>query len=122
MDIRNVQNIVTATLTEGGVTLDIITFDQPQRGYAVASGGSERKVSTAHFNVKDVLRYIGDHHYELTNVGAHLGTWVDGGLVYLDVTTVIDTLAEALPTATARGELAIYDLANQRTIRTAVVK
>ena len=45
-----------------------------------------------------------------------IGGWVDDGIVYLEVSDIIKSKSVALELAEARGEKAIYDFANAKTI------
>lgn len=63
--------------------------------------------STQHF--LDILRDQQAKHYDKK---LFLGGWVNpkNGLVYIDISTAIDTKNEAILFARSRGELAIYDM------------
>jgi hypothetical protein len=45
-----------------------------------------------------------------------IGGWVDEGIVYLEVSDIIKSFPVALELAEARGEKAIYDFANAKSI------
>ena len=45
-----------------------------------------------------------------------IGGWVDDGIVYLEVSDIIKSKSVALELAEARGEKAIYDFANAKSI------
>ena len=86
-------------------------------GYAV--GGAHWKVFTManeilSFNVfKSQMERLSANSIDSSQV---IGGWVDEGIVYLEVSDIIKSKSVALELAKARGEKAIYDFANAKSI------
>ena len=87
-------------------------------GYAVG-GGKDCKVFTManeilSFNVfKSEMERLSANSIDASQV---IGGWVDDGIVYLEVSDIIKSFPVALELAEARGEKAIYDFANAKSI------
>jgi len=88
-------------------------------GYAVG-GGKDCKVFTManeilSFNVfKSEMERLASSSVDASQV---IGGWVDDdGIVYLEVSDIIKSFPVALELAEARGEKAIYDFANAKSI------
>lgn len=63
--------------------------------------------------VETIARFIQQAPY--TDRGTYIGTWVDGGTLYLDVVDLIENTATAIAVAAERGEKAIYNLGTEAT-------
>lgn len=62
--------------------------------------------------VADTLEWFAHKHADiLESHVTFLGTWIDGGRVYLDVSQHVVKREDALALGRARGELAIWDCA-----------
>jgi hypothetical protein len=105
---------------QGGVTISV-RGEVPKKGFAVAGIGATEKVIEA-VTLKDVREYMRANKAILAEPRRFLGAWVSDGKTYLDVPEIIPDRDEALKTATARGELAIYDLGAGAEISTGVVR
>lgn len=57
-----------------------------------------------------VRDYMAKHRARLDPPDAHLGGWADSGRVYLDISVVKPTLAEAVEVAKANDQLGVFDL------------
>lgn len=93
----NAEQITLNTLVNGGgsycwnhthATFDCVNAGLP---YYILSlhPELERVISLDVFCIDDVARYIFDNHDTLMQGKHVLGTWVDDGNVYLDVSTII---------------------------------
>lgn len=108
-------SVVKRSLSNGGATIYTPTGLAAGGGYALAIANSpEEKFSE--LTVDIVTDYI-ERNYDsfLKNEGYFLGTWLNEGTWYLDVSELIigeDKKDEALKLAKQRGEKAIYDLYN----------
>jgi hypothetical protein len=105
---------------QGGVTISV-RGETPKAGFAVAGIGASEKVVEA-VTLRDVQDYMRANKAILAEPRRYLGAWVSDGKTYLDTPEIIPDRDEALKTATARGELAIYDLAAGEEISTGVVR
>jgi hypothetical protein len=100
--------VVTHTLNNGGGTfnaaLQPINFSD---GYMVAMTGVE--IPVAGFNEESIQAFLGTAN--LSSPGALLGTWVNDGTVYLDITMHFTGLSRAMQTGLDFEQQAIYDCA-----------
>lgn len=115
-DRATAEEIAARTLRDGGATVSVKTLDSPRHGYAVALPYCGR-VLLASDHDGSLWRLIGDYVSEyraqLAPTGHYLGTWLPGdGFIHLDVVEVVHDLPDALTRASARGEVAVYDLHN----------
>jgi hypothetical protein len=102
----------------GGAT---ITLDgsQPTEGYAFApSKTTERKIRMEDWKPEDVDNFVDDNWVALQRRGNHLGLWVDGGYVYIDVSQVGPAARATINAAQAAEQLGVFDLGNFVTIET----
>lgn len=101
---------------EGGTVAAIVGQRVPASGYVVGQFGvklteaGEDLVKVTEEWVASVLPKVA------FTSGLYLGIWVHEGVTYLDVVRIYSEIVPAFADANARGELAIYDLANGRTI------
>ena len=111
------QALMTGAREDGGATVDPATGHAPAGGYMVGAAGR----GTVLHNLDSVAIAAAWVSRTLPRLapGECLGSWVDGGLVYLDVSANLANLADALDLAQRTGELAIWDVAAAREIRTA---
>lgn len=101
-----------ATLANGGVTINL-AGQQPSSGYAFPpSKSSEVTVPVEQFTPDVIAQYISAHKRELEDPDNYLGTWIDNGLVYLDISQVLDDEQEAFKRATDSNQIAMWDIAN----------
>ena len=109
------QEIFDSVHKTGGATYRPFSRQTP-RGYMVSRKGTEEKYRG--FNVHHLLRYEADHRTMLTcSPDLYVGIWVDNGTTYLDLSVAIPDRHVAIAFAKAQGQLAIYDIANNETIR-----
>jgi len=74
----------------------------PKKGYAV---GKKSREIEGRLTLKDVTTYLEEHQ----GPDDYLGLWRSDGTVYLDTTIIVDTKEEALETAIAHRQIAVYD-------------
>lgn len=83
----------------------------PEGGYMVALKGHERIISVANFTSIEVAKYLEEHSKLLMeNPHLYLGTWVNEGQVYLDLSENIKDLDAALQAGREREQLAIFNI------------
>lgn len=112
------ENTVSRSISNGGATIYTTTGLAAAGGYAIAIANSPEE-KYGDLTVDIVKAYI-EKNYDnyLKNEGYFLGTWLNEGTWYLDVSELIvggpslSKKVEALRLAKDRGELAIYDLYN----------
>ena len=98
------------TKKNGGVTINL-NGDMPTSGYALAEKKTtELSVPIEKFTQDTLDKYVQDHYNELNLPNRHLGTWVDNGKVYMDVSSVYKNFNEAMSKAEQAQQLAIFDL------------
>ena len=103
-------------LDEGGVTISL-DGESPTDGFAFApSKTTEQRIPLATFKPEDVDHYLDRHWDQLERKGAHLGLWVEGDYVFLDVSKVGKPTAATLKAAQEAQQLAVYDLGNHDTV------
>jgi hypothetical protein len=113
-------------VTKGGGTFAPYSFRSTDHatGYFVALGGYERKLPLTGCNTKDrriVQEGIEAYAYAFFGYGKpgwarFVGTWIEGGELYLDITEHTSDLGLAINLAEQRNQLGFYDIANQQTI------
>ena len=104
-------SVVEDTLKDGGLTIKPFTGEKPSGGYMVALQGYELKVPVSEFFTGIVADYIGEHAQKLmSNPALCLGTWVNEGIVYLDLSENVPNREKALELGRERSQLAIFNL------------
>ncbi|WP_394359897.1 hypothetical protein [Amycolatopsis sp. SB7-3] len=98
---------------DGGFTIDPTTGVTPCTGFAVSVHPQYEHVIDAPVTADDLAAYLTRHASILHVAGRAFGGWhnPDTGRVYLDVSIVVPTLAEALDHGRAARQLSVYDLA-----------
>lgn len=107
MNIKELKKYIALT---GGATLDAYTGSVAllHNGYMVSVKGYERKLRLSNLNNRLLGRYVKIAKQQ----NAFIGLWLDEGVLYIDISVCISDLHEAIITATANEQLAIYDLKN----------
>ena len=102
------QRLLDGARRDGGATLDPSTGVAPADGYMVGIAGRGTVLhdlgSTA-----TAAAWVARTLTELAP-GECLGSWLDDGLIYLDVSVNVDDLETAATLARETGELAIWDV------------
>ena len=84
------------------------------RGFMVSLPGCEHKCPLDNTDVAD---YVDRNAEALKVPGNYFGGWVEDGVLFLDVSRNVATLAEALELGRQWGQLAVYDLDNGQCLR-----
>lgn len=79
------------------------------QGYGVAYEGFEEKISLDNFNQDFVTQFVMKHKERLKDENTFVGTWIDEDFVYLDLSEVVDSLAEAQKIGIKRNQFAVFD-------------
>jgi len=134
-------NEAAIALTEkfGGATMPVeITMDewaeyeksiidgpQPTTGYAVATAVPGTQVAAADFmdrerGVAAIEKFLTDNVDHFADPKNHLGVWnnQENGMVYLDVTEVVDSKEEAVRLGAERNQISVWDFENSEEIQT----
>jgi hypothetical protein len=103
----------------GGITIDWRTGRQPAAGFAVApSKATERRIALAGFSAEHVSEYVREFRRLLELPGMCLGARVKEGIVYLDVSLVVEDAVTAAAIAADADQFAIRCLHESRSIPT----
>jgi len=115
------------TIFNGGSSTSTKTFKSPTSGYMV--GGYSHEFSLPKDDdSNEMFRRFSDAfswYYSLCHdvlsqsdkSEAFIGTWVEGHFIVFDVSMQFDSLEEAMQVAKAKGERAIYDVAEGKEIK-----
>ena len=100
------------TLKQGGCSIQPYYGGKtPEGGYMVALQGHERIISVENFTSIEVVKYLEEHSKLLMeNPHLYLGTWVNEGKVYLDLSENVQDLSVALQRGKERNQLAIFNI------------
>lgn len=103
------ESVVASTVENGGGTYDPISLDefQPTSGYFASKTGFQ--VEADEFTPEFMANAL--QTMELTP-GEYIGTWVDGGTIYVDPARWFEDQDVALQFAAQNGQQAIWDVAN----------
>ena len=115
------QKVITGIKENGGVTIDT-NGSEPTKGYSYAPDKTtEYSVPEKDFHAnpeKHISDFIEKNKDLLSQDGNHIGGWVDGGRVYLDVSKVGEPTPETIAKAQEAKQLGVYDLEHGKTITT----
>jgi len=117
-------DIIRFTQEWGGLSINMVDGSMPTTGYMVAKPPSLGKIVDAvDFNdpvkgPKILSDYMKRHKNDLGNGKNYLGTWLNEGKVYLDVSENIQSKSKATRIGRERNQKAIWDVANLSEIDT----
>lgn len=121
--MKNKEQFIESTIENGGATMNPVTGDVPTSGYVVSMAGNEETYKLfGNDVVKEILisgavdLYIKENVVELSDPENYLGSWIDDGMLYLDISRVYESEHDALREAVTNGQKAYYDLDNAKTI------
>ena len=111
-----------ANLAEkGGATIDPSKSGQKanvRKGFAVSTElEHERQVPLKYWTPQTAAQYAKDKADVLSKPGNKIGSWVDKGTVFYDVSTVVDTAEKAAELGRAHKQLGFFDLEKKQTVR-----
>jgi hypothetical protein len=82
----NLQQFFTETLNNNGASYSILTGElNPTNGYFVSIANKGITVDLSDFNQKVVADYISQNAIQLNQGKYIVGSWIDNGVIYLDV-------------------------------------
>lgn len=125
--MANLRDFLKATMINKGASYNVVTGElNPKSGYMVAIAGHERVIDnvTSEKQLQYLIAdYLGDKAIILTSGitgdDKFVGTWVNDGKLYLDVSVNIADKDTAIALAKSSNQLAIWDCKNQTEIKTA---
>lgn len=109
-----IKNIYRNTIVDNGSSTNL-KGEKAQNGYMISIKDCSI-VEVNKFSVK-VLEKIIKQNQDLLQKGNYLGTWIDNNKVYIDISTRLEKLDEALQLGIENKQLGIFDLNNMETIR-----
>lgn len=117
MDIMTAaQTLVTATLTDGGASMNPKTLALETAPVTLVGGATDitgNRVRETSVAVDDFTPEFAAEHIRRMAVLArdsYIGTWIEDGRVVLDASDAFDSLSVALFFAAERGERAVYTI------------
>ena len=111
-----ITNFVENTLANGGSSLNYITGElDPKVGYFVSIQGHESTYIAEKFGSLSVGHYFEKVAFVL-RPELFIGSWVNEGNVYMDLSEQITDKRRAIELGYARNQLAIYDAARGEVI------
>lgn len=81
--------------------------------WAVSSRGHEHRIANTQITPEDVARYRASKFDELKQPGAHVGTWVNDGETFLDVSTLEPDVSKALTMGEKNQQRGIWHLGEE---------
>lgn len=98
-----------------GFTLDHSLAPYKGKGYAVALQGKETQVRESDLDLNKFSDLLARYSERLEN-NQFLGSWIDQGIVYFDVTEIHDDIGEALAKGKERDQIGIFSFDSFETI------
>jgi hypothetical protein len=110
---RVVNETLAKPVGRQGGTFDPKTLNEYSgSGYGVGGVEPGTEMYVEQFTPQSVQSFMREHEATLSQPGMHVGTWVEDGKVYLDISQVVPDMDDALKLAAQRGEKAIYSFAS----------
>lgn len=106
----NLQQFYSETLQNGGASYSILSGElNPTNGYFVSIANKGITVDVNDFNQKVVADFISENAIQLNQAKYFVGSWIEKGIVYLDITVQVTDKRNALELGYRNGQQAIYD-------------
>ena len=111
------KQLIENIICKGGATLnrDLQPIDT-KTGYMVSYFETEKTFDIDKIDYKEIGNIILERQADLKD-NEYLGFWVDGGILYIDISINILDLEQAKQVGIANNQLAIYDLSNDSSIK-----
>lgn len=111
-----IKDIVSKTLENGGTTTSILTGEMnPETGF-MCSLKDCTIINIAQFNTSSIEEIIRNNKELLSQENIYLGTWVNEGMVYIDISENINNIEEARAVGITRKQLTIFDCSRKEVI------
>ena len=119
MKKNELKTIISYIKENGGVTLKSNeTLLNANVGYMVSLAGYEKQLSLDNVSIEIVNDYIQKARKMTKNIkhNVYVGFWMDGNILYLDLSIKIESRQLALSLARKNNQLAIFDLQSKTSI------
>ena len=97
------------TLKNGGGSFSIFNNEKADKGY-MCSIKDIAVIDIKDFNFSIINKIIGENKNILKRKNTYLGTWIDGGKIYIDISKNYKSKNYCLKIAEKLKQLAIFDL------------
>lgn len=113
--MNNINNLYNTLLNNKGLTLnkDLTIFNGS--GYAVALPNKETKIQESDLDLSKFTSLLQAYRSDISG-NQKIGLWIDQGLLYIDISEVLDNKDQALSLAKNRSQLAIFDFNELKSI------
>ncbi len=108
----NYQNFLSETIDNNGATLGI-NGQQLTNGFLVSLEQFGEVIPLHKVESETIPNYVSKNQTELNKENCFLGSWINDGSVYLDVTMLTIDKRKAIEIAYKNNQLAIYDNTNK---------
>lgn len=109
MTNKELKMIIKTTILNGGATINLLG-DSPKKGFMVATEGNEKQIKVSQFNHKTLKKYLAKNKEELKGKNKFIGTWINEGIVYVDISERIVNKDRAIELGKDRKQLAIFNI------------
>lgn len=112
--MENIKKIIEEIKEKNGGTYnkEYKTIDAKQ-GYMVSLQGYEKKCKTE----QEIEKAITENMEIVRGLdNAYLGAWIDEGIVYIDISVLVENKDDAMELGKINNQLAIYDIENNESI------
>ena len=110
------ESVLALTQKNFGVTIDLGGHRPPVGTPTHTEKDTEFSIEASKFRLHHIDDFIDKHAEELAQEGNNLGTWVDEGRVYIDISRVGAVSADTIEEAQKAEQLGIFDLEHHDTI------
>lgn len=112
--MENIKKIIEEIKENGGGTYNKeLKSINATSGYMVSLLGYERKCKT----IEEIEKAITENTEIIRGLdSAYLGAWIDEGIVYIDISVLVENKEDALQLGKINNQLAIYDIQNNESI------
>jgi len=119
--MANLINFKNSIIANGGSSYNLLTGEfNPNNGFMVSIKGHELSIPYNLNGIQyDIARYIkskADILISGLSENKFLGAWLDNGLLYLDVSILVDTEIEAIQLAKENNQLAYFNNSTKESI------
>lgn len=113
----NLRTLTETIKSEGGASYSLTYGKVQSKGYAVSPYKErELQIPLNEFDSNALQSYVLENSDLLAKEAHFLGAWIDNSIVYLDVSIQVSQKQNALKIAKQANQLAIFDLANLKSI------
>ena len=112
--MENIKTIIEEIKKNNGGTYNKeLKSINAERGFMVSLQGYEKKCKTEQETEKAIIENM-EIVKGLDN--AYLGAWIDEGIIYIDISILVENKEDALEMGKINNQLAIYDIENNASI------